>query len=217
MRLSSFWPPRRTLGRLGAELYQRRHPGIPWLSRGAVEVLPDLLRDTDRGLEWGSGDSSVWLSTRLDSMVCVEHDPVWAARVKERLQRRGLNLGSVRLLATEPAARPADSPYVRVIDEFTDGELDVCVVDGEHRAACALSALPKLSPGGLLVLDDAHGYLDHATTSPHSRHGLGPLDSDWASFAQLVKTWRLIWTSDGYSDTAIWIKPNGRRPAAGVD
>jgi len=36
---------------------------------------------------------------------------------------------------------------------------------------------------------------------------LGPLDADWAKFGELLANWRMIWTSDGFSDAAIWIKP----------
>ena len=207
MQLSSFWPPRRAYDRFAAEYYQRRHPGVPWLTKDAIELLPGLLRPTDRCLEWGSGASTAWLSRHVASIQGIEHDPVWYERVRSQLARAGAAQGSVRLESIEPQNDPTASPYVRVIDEFADGGLDVCFVDGEHRAACALAAVEKLASGGVLVVDDAHGVLDHPTSSAHSRHGQGPLDADWAAFAGLVDRWRCIWTSDGFSDTAFWIKP----------
>ncbi|MBV9836657.1 MAG: class I SAM-dependent methyltransferase [Solirubrobacterales bacterium] len=207
MRSSSFWPPRRTRDRIAAELYQKRNPDVPWLGQPAIAALSDLLRPTDRCLEWGSGTSTAWLCRRVASITSAEHDPAWFERVRSLLDQDGLRTGVVRLLSTDPQEEPSASPYVRLIDEFADGELDVCYVDGEHRAACITAALPKLASGGMLVLDDAHGFLDHETVSPHSRQGLGPLDLDWASFEELVSDWRLLWTSDGFSDTAIWFKP----------
>ena len=207
MRLSSFWPPQHTLNRVASEFYQRRNVGVPWITRDAIELLPDLLRSTDRCLEWGSGRSTAWLTRRVQTVQSVEHDPVWFERVKQQLERENLGGGSVRLLSIEPVAQPDASPYVRVVDEFGDGELDLCFLDGEHRAACGLGVIPKLASGGLLILDDAQGHLDHASSSPHARQGQGPLDGQWARFGELVSSWRLIWTSDGYSDTAIWIKP----------
>ncbi len=207
MKAASFWPPRRSRDRLAAELFQRRNPGAPWLTRQAIRLLPDLISRTDQCLEWGAGASTAWLSKRVKRLVSVEHDPVWFERVRGTLAADGGDRESVLLLSPEPADEPAASPYVRVIDDFDDGELGVCLVDGEHRAACALAAIPKLASGGLLLVDDVHGYLDHPTSSPHSRHGHGPLDDDWRQFGGHVGSWRLIWTSDGYSDTAIWIKP----------
>jgi predicted O-methyltransferase YrrM len=205
--VSSFWPPRHTADRVAAEVYRRRHVDEPWLTRQGVALLSELLRGTDRLLEWGSGRSTTWLAHRAGSVRSIEHDPAWYDRVRRELERARLDRETVRMLSTEPAQQPASSPYVRAIDEFAPGELDVCVVDGEHRALCVLEVLPKLATAGWLVLDDAHHYLDHPTASPHSRHGRGPADADWARVQAQLDSWRQIWTSDGYSDTAFWIKP----------
>ena len=207
MKWSSFWPPRRTKDRLAAEFFRRRHSDAPWVPRATIELLPGLLRDTDQCLEWGSGSSTAWLSRRVRRVVSVEHDRAWFDRVSTELAALGGENGSLRLLSTDPDDKPSASPYVRIVDEFRDGELDVCFVDGEHRAACCLAAIPKLSSGGVLMLDDAQAYIDHPTSSPHSRHGKGPLDDKWTEVAETVATWRLIWTGDGFSDAAIWIKP----------
>ncbi|MGI8506811.1 MAG: class I SAM-dependent methyltransferase [Solirubrobacteraceae bacterium] len=207
MQLTSFWPPRRTLDRARAELYRRGNADRPWVGRDAVKLLDDLVKPADRCLEWGSGSSTVWLSRKAGTVLSAEHDPVWFERVNAELQREGLSRGSVRLLSTAPVAEPNASPYVRVIDEFGEGELDFCFVDGEHRAPCALAAVPKLSCGGVLVIDDVHSRLDHPTTSAGSREGRGPTDGEWARFTDLVSGWRHVWTSDGFSDTAFWIKP----------
>jgi predicted O-methyltransferase YrrM len=96
---------------------------------------------------------------------------------------------------------------VRAVDAFGDGELDVCFVDGEHRPACIVEVIPKLTSGGLLIVDDVHGYLDHPSHCSYSREGLGHLSDGWRDVSQRLRDWRMIWTGDGYSDAAIWIKP----------
>lgn len=207
MHLDSFWPPRRTVDRLAAELYRRRNSDQPWLTRNAIGLLPDLLKTSDRVLEWGSGSSTAWLSRRVETVRSVEHDRQWYDRVRAELELAGMDGDAVRLLPTSPEDDPAASPYVRAVDEFADAELTVCLVDGEHRAACVREALRKLAVGGMLIVDDVQNYLDLATASPHSRHGLGPLNADWGTLHGELESWRLIHTSDGYSDTAFWIKP----------
>jgi predicted O-methyltransferase YrrM len=218
MDIRSLWPPRHGARRLaqslrhrraklGAEHYQRRHGGVPWTPQSAVEILSDMLRTTDRCLEWGSGASTTWFADRTASIVSIEHDPDWFERVRTQLAAHGADVEWVRLLAVEPQGTPTESPYVRVIDEFPDEELDVCFIDGEHRAACALESIPKLSSGGLLIVDDAQHFIDHPSRCQRSRDGQGPSDAEWARFTELVRNWRLIWTGDGFSDTAIWIKP----------
>jgi hypothetical protein len=49
----------------------------------------------------------------------------------------------------------AFAAYVAAIDAFPDGFFDLVVVDGRSRAACLDRAVPKIRPGGMLVLDDA--------------------------------------------------------------
>jgi hypothetical protein len=102
---------------------------------------------------------------------------------------------------------------VRVVDGFADGEITVCIVDGEHRGKCTLAAVPKLAPGGLLLVDDIHWFLDHPTGAPHARTGKGPADEDWRRFGELTADWRRVWTTDGVTDTAIFIKPLGGQAA----
>jgi predicted O-methyltransferase YrrM len=207
LRPKSFWTPRYVYDRLLLAYHQQRHPDAPWWPKDAIAHLGELLRSTDTCLEWGSGRSTVWLSRRTRQVHSIEHDRTWFDRVRGQLLAGGVDEHAVRLLETGPADRPETSPYVRVIDGFRDGEVDVCIVDGVHRGKCALAAVPKLASGGLLVVDDIHWFLDHPTLAPHSRRGKGPVDGDWASFSELVGSWRCVWTSDGVTDTAIWIKP----------
>ena len=207
LRPKRSWTPRYIRDRLLIEYYMRRHPDEPWWTRYANRHLEGLLRSSDTCLEWGSGRSTVWLASRVGQLRSVEHDPDWYERVRALLAERGGDLNSVQLLDAASDNGPHTTPYVRVIDEFAEGELDVCIVDGEHRAACAVAAVPKLTAGGLLVVDDVNWFLDHPTHAPRSRFGKGPLDDGWRQFESLVADWRCVWTTDGTIDTAIWIKP----------
>jgi hypothetical protein len=42
------------------------------------------------------------------------------------------------------------------IDEFDDGYFDLISIDGKGRVGCLFHAIPKLRPGGCLVLDDSN-------------------------------------------------------------
>jgi predicted O-methyltransferase YrrM len=217
-KIEQLWPPRegatRVVGKIrhtgfqmAAERYQRVNPGVPWMPRRANEILEGMLRPTDRCLEWGSGDSTTWLRARCASILSVEHDPTWYQRVRGELAQQGYDPDSVRLLSMEPGYRPEETPYVRAVDAFGEDEVDVCFVDGEHRPTCIFEVIPKLTSGGLLVVDDVHGYLDHPSHCVHSREGQGHLGESWGNVLARLAGWRMIWTGDGYSDAAIWIKP----------
>jgi predicted O-methyltransferase YrrM len=207
LRPKSFWTPRYIRDRLELAYHQNQHPDVPWLCRTAVDLLPGLLRETDRMLEWGSGRSTKWFTARVASLQSIEHDRAWFDRVLTDLGQHGLDPNTVRHLSAAPEEDPHASPYVRVVDELQDGSIDVCLVDGHHRHACALAILPKLASGALVIIDDAHWFFDRPTTSPHSRVGKGTLPGDWTTFEQSVSGWRCGWTSDGVTDTAFWVKP----------
>lgn len=104
-----------------------------------------------------------------------------------------------------------DSRYVRIIDEVSDESLDFVLVDGLARSWCALAAIPKLRPGGLLVIDNANWYLPgpYPSRSPNSRNELGPAGPEWFEVSYALARWRCIWTSNGVTDTAMWVKPAG--------
>jgi len=187
-------------------MYERLHPERPWLTPAANAYLDALIRPSDRGLEWGSGRSTLWFARRLDQLTSVESDSSWYERVRRGLDRHDLGNVDYRFARLEPRDEPERSPYVNVAQEFEDRSLDFVLVDGDYREHCALGILPKISPGGILVLDNSNWYLDRPTRSPASRTGLGPLNPMWREFEQRVASWRELWTTSGVTDTALWIR-----------
>lgn len=207
LRPKRFWTPRYIRDRLALEALQRRSPHLPWLTREAIALLEEMLRPTDACFEWGSGRSTVWIAPRVAEVFSVEDDRGWCQRVNSALDEQGIGSAAVHLASSEPDYDPSSSDYVQAISEFGPETLDVVIVDGKHRSHCALAALPKIAPGGVLLVDNAERYLDHKTHSPHSRYGRGPLDARWAEFEVLTAGWRKIWTTNGVSDTGLWICP----------
>jgi predicted O-methyltransferase YrrM len=89
-----------------------------------------------------------------------------------RLARHGA--ASCRMVArhapAEPAADPVPEPYrsgraelaglsferyVRQIEAWPDGSFDLVLVDGRARPGCVAAAIPKVAPGGAILLDNA--------------------------------------------------------------
>lgn len=200
--------PGYVVDRLRVALYQRRHPDHPWLTAQAVAILDTWLKPADEGLEWGSGRSTVWFARRVGRLTSVEHHPEWHERVGRLLAFEGVaDKVDYRLLPDGASEQPT-SAYVRTAQDIPDGSLDFALVDGVARASCAEAVLPKIRPGGLLVIDNANWFLPPAgpSRSPRSRHNaaVGPL---WQEVGRQLAAWRCIWTSDGVTDTALWMKP----------
>jgi len=45
-----------------------------------------------------------------------------------------------------------------------ESSLDFILIDGKKRDSCALAALPRIKPGGIIIVDDVHRYI--ARTKP---------------------------------------------------
>lgn len=196
------------------DLYFRLNPEVPWLSRQANQVLETLILPTDVGLEFGSGRSTCWFAQRMKHLTSVEHDTGWFERVTESIAAKKIQNVTFVNAAFSRGEDPEKSEYVRIADRFADGSLDFVLVDGMVRDYCALATLPKVAPGGVLVVDDIHGFLDVPTTAPYSRWKRGPLNDRWGAFVEAVSTWRFIHAAQGIKDTGIWIcSPSTRRAA----
>jgi predicted O-methyltransferase YrrM len=129
-----------------------------------------------RVFEWGSGGSTLFFARRAQEVIAVEHDQDWTASVQEACRSRGHQHVTVQFIPPDdrpPAVTfdPGDAAqyyssarlysglsfqrYAEHILNFPDAHFDAVVVDGRARPACLRLALPKVKPGGLLVLDNS--------------------------------------------------------------
>ncbi|MCL4691588.1 MAG: class I SAM-dependent methyltransferase [Candidatus Hydrogenedentes bacterium] len=202
----SHWSLRYLWDRSRLYLYELTHPEAPWLTPQAVAFLESWLQPDHVGLEWGSGRSTLWFASRVDRLISIEHDPAWYAHVQNRLLARPRNNVTLILADSDSDA------YYAPARELPNGSLDFALVDGVSatRDRCAECVLPKIRPGGILIIDDIHRYLPSGSRAPRAV----PLDGDaasetWTRVADAVADWELIETTSGVTDTAIL-----RRPAA---
>ncbi len=200
-RKLSHWTPRYLRDRVAVMIEERAHPDHPWLTRDAVRFLQQALRPTDVGIEFGSGRSSIWFGRRIKHLTSVEDDREWFARV-------------TRLIAQDDLAGKIDYRFRSSKDEYVgeaglvaDQSIDFCLVDGSYRDECAVQLVPKIRPGGLLVVDNINWYLPSDGVAPASRRPAdGCASAAWSRFADAVQGWRRYWTSNGVTSTCIWIK-----------
>lgn len=179
-------------------IFDRVHDALlyrnaPWIAPGAVEFCERHLRKDQIGLEWGSGRSTRWFAERLGHLLSIEYGAGWHAKVNRDIA--GLLNVECRFI---PLEHPIEEPcrenydplprYVAVVNEFSDDSLDFVVVDGHYRTECVKHALPKLKPGGLLLVDDA----------------------DWLPTPEwgVPQSWPIVHESrNSYKSTIIWRKP----------
>ncbi|MCA9092290.1 MAG: hypothetical protein KDA68_02290 [Planctomycetaceae bacterium] len=149
---------------------------LPWITLGGLEYLSGILRPTDRVFEWGSGGSTLYIASRVRELVTVEHDREWFERVQLRMQEkqrsnwmgfleepdsvesdtsRSAEVWSDYLSSDERYQKSSFENYAKRIDEYADGSFNLVSVDGRARPSCIHHAIPKVAPGGVLMLDNA--------------------------------------------------------------
>ncbi len=215
MRRIKHWTPRYVLNRIRQEIYYLRSGMSPWFTAEAVALLTQLVRSDDIALEWGSGRSTIWLGQRVHQLTSVESNREWFERVSTWVKEKKLNnikLVMAQLSSLAPSEvqdlDKFEPEYLSPAQRFHPESLDLVIVDGDCRAHSTLLSIPLLRPGGLLIIDNVNWFLPSDSISPTSRGvAEGPASSLWSSVANVLEPWRRIWTSNGVTDTAIFIKP----------
>lgn len=213
MRSFRHWTPLYIKDRLALMVYERSHPQHPWLTRAMIAILDSWLQPGDIGLEFGSGRSTRWFAQRVGHLTSVEHNPAWFRIVADQLGSLCEGGDGVDYrLCEDGNTDSATTAYVQVANSIAPESLDFCLIDGVARDHCALASLDKLKPGGILIIDNVNWYIPRTpkSSAPNSRGQEDGYASDiWSEVGRRLESWRRIWTTNGVTDTALWVKPGG--------
>lgn len=126
--------------------------------------------------EYGCGGSTVFLAQRVKSLVSVEHDQQWFKRTRAAVQAKPGVSWQGEFIPCTPDLEFDDSKYddpdyyyssddeyagksfleyARFIDNYPNEYFDLVIVDGRARPSCLKHGIPKVKPGGYLMLDNS--------------------------------------------------------------
>ena len=139
-----------TLGWVGHRESDTWSRGEPWWNRRAIRYLSDRATPGSRVFEWGAGGSTIWLHERDLTVTSIENKRKWAQRVLERCPNADVR----HIPGTTTGGKGFWDDYVDAIDRFENEFFDIVIIDGMCREECAARAVPKVKPGGMIVVDD---------------------------------------------------------------
>lgn len=154
------------------------HEGLPlpWFTYSSIHFLESRLHPSLTVFEYGSGNSTLWFSSRVQKVCAVEHDLGWHAFMKEKFSK---------LPNAVVTHKDLDSgAYEKEILKFHK-QFDIIVLDGRNRVACSKNSLAALKDGGVLIWDNAdrakykEGY-DFLISNGFKRldfYGMGPISA----------------------------------------
>jgi hypothetical protein len=176
---------------------------LPWISFAAIDFLEKNLGKNMTVFEYGAGGSTLFFSSRVKSVVSVEHDPAWYRNVTTEIDKLHINNCEIKLVEPKPdsactvknAADPNSyvsgdknykgmsfKEYVSSIDMYPDGYFDVVLIDGRSRPSCTKHVKDKIKFGGFIVLDNSetdyynfiHEDMDNEYWKKQEYYGLFP-------------------------------------------
>ena len=134
-------------------------------------------------LEWGSGGSSSWLAVLSNQSFSIESADSWCRQVKLRpVPKCMIEQGRFRMICnafgedqnltyygglgainyiSNPAFAVAGRSYAEKIKDFGHKLIDVVLVDGRFRMACALIALNYIDRMSVVIVHDFFARVSH--------------------------------------------------------
>lgn len=139
--------------------FEKAHPEAPWFAPDSLPFIDSILRPHFIGFEWGAGRSTLWFAARIADLTSVESNRDWFDDVRRGLAEEGAS-GKVDLRLAAVHSRHDFSSeeregYLAPIAEYPAHYFDFVLIDGLFRRECLLAALPKVKPGGYLIVDNA--------------------------------------------------------------
>ena len=183
--------------RINYALWYRANPDKPWIVQSAVAFLDNYLSTDDVVMEWGSGRSTLYFAKKCKFVTSCEHNQAWFHAMRTKVMRAA----NVQYLYYET--------QTWVASEMSPS-FNIALVDGIERANCAFRAAQLLSPGGLLILDNAERYIP--SDSKASSSSLASIEEDfeyikWRIFINTTKDWEKYYFTNNLFDTTIFCKP----------
>jgi predicted O-methyltransferase YrrM len=188
--------------REGTTLRAPMPPSGKWAldARSILELLELVkMRSPETVVELGGGTSTIWLGYALEGttskIISVDHDPDYADITRWNVERHGLaGTVEVRVAPLQSWAGPESSAwYAREAFDGIDG-IDLLLIDGppegtapEARYPALPALLEKLSPGAIVILDDADRAVEKKTVDRwlEEHPGLSKVRGDYGRMSVL--------------------------------
>jgi len=172
----------------------------PWLVMAAIDWLERNLRPDMHLFEWGMGGSTLWFASRVKSVHSVEHDWDWYQAVARACSKRALSNVVLHHVPEHPGM---EEEYASVIDIADHDAFDFILIDGKNgtRGHCALAAVPRVRPGGFIMLDNSGA-------EEHKQARLILDATGWSRTSWVGLVYAVTTSHEGTTETSVWSAPN---------
>lgn len=119
-------------------------------------------------VECGSGRIACWFARRVDSLLRIEFDHAYFARVGGRFRAAGMSNVDLRLVQYLLDSDQQHNEYIDAAKSLSGESNNVGLVDRGPRTYWTVTLIPRLGPAGLLVIDDVHNSDPSQSENPNA-------------------------------------------------
>lgn len=118
---------------------------LPWWTYSIIYFLKERLNKQMRVLEFGCGNSTIWLSKYTKEVISIENHKGWADKVTAMLPSNG------NVIHVESLEKFAAGTHEEL------GLFDVLIIDAGNRMECAIHAIKFIKDNGIVIWDNTDG------------------------------------------------------------
>ncbi|MEM6641972.1 MAG: FkbM family methyltransferase [Bacteroidota bacterium] len=119
---------------------------LPWFTYASIFFLEPRISKDHKVFEFGSGHSTMYLSSKVADIVSVESEENFYKEMKPKLD----SIENVEYLY-----KSADQGLFSASINGFERSFDIIVVDGADRVNCAKNAVLKLKDNGVIIWDNS--------------------------------------------------------------
>jgi hypothetical protein len=116
---------------------------LPWCTYPFIAFIQPRLQKQFDVFEYGSGNSTRWYASMVQTVQAVEHDEAWVKEVSRQLP------SNAKVMYQE-----LGDNYVKAVEKAGQ-KYHIVIVDGRKRVACTRFAADFLTQDGVLILDNS--------------------------------------------------------------
>lgn len=123
---------------------QKQEP-LPWVTYGFIDFIASRLKKSMDIFEYGSGNSTLWYASKVNSVIAVEHSKEWFETIKEKMPN------NVEIYFQELQYGGEYSIFSNQVNK----KFDIIIIDGRDRVNSLKNSINNLKNGGVIILDDS--------------------------------------------------------------
>lgn len=143
---------------------------LPWFTYPAIFWTLKNINASMKVFEYGSGNSTLFLSQKVKELVSIEHNKQWFDDTQEKLKQKNIST-TYQLIEPTPINQPTDNHipgnylsakrnesfknYSESISKYPDNYFDIIIIDGRARMSCLHHAISKVASEGYIILDNS--------------------------------------------------------------